>query len=1251
MSESTVTKPTPEPSSVPSSEPSTEPEPLFRIVIDDDGCDGCRKERADKNCQKGRRGKKYTTKQRRPSSNRKWREVMKRRILLKVATGPPSVHSDSESIPAVNPSPANALAGECNVDLTRCKYDEVSDQQPMSLFRATVSCESSTAGCSDVSDDSAIVETEIPPRLDNDLEEAFTVASQAVGSGRETSGGDKLDNIQLLPGSIGIDNHGPTIIVRGTIHQGDLNFSENSRGRQCTAIAMASIAMNYLEDPRYWSDEDVDYILAMGDSLYQASMQARHVIPNEPFPQYLAVEEVLSEFCIGNSVAANSIYGQLLSRQDGFKNLRDILQLILASGSKGILTTGVISVALMNIDGKIGYFDSHSRGPEGEMECEEGTACFMITSDVEHLHDLLIRNICGSREYAHNIQFHYSQIDVQIIIQAMNEHDENVRECNEDECVIDREGCNDDDNTDESSSENSICDMKWIFENLYREFDHHSNDANCSFAKLRFLSTYNKGLSKLMKFKCENCGLVKNISSTSETSTSLDLNSAAIIGSPTIGIGQSQLDELLGALNIRSMSNQTYQKYHGNVVDHVITATEKQMKSNREEEKALAEARGDYIVDRNGVKIYKIDVEGDGGYMKRSYVNSAYTSPACVVVVIGRYTKKILYMEVVQKSCVYCIRGKQHSPAHCYRNHEINESSTSMETKAFERIFSWTLQDNLILKRLVSDGDAKNFIAITNANPYGAYGIMVENILCSNHLKRNISAGIQEISRTRGEIGRIRGNIEESSKTFHLAITRCVEKFNQLQEDTSSKCHRLRADLLKLPFHVYADHSQCSGDNFGCDGQLRQGEQNLVPELQQKNLFNRIEKVMQRAINNANHLLMNLTTNTSESFMAIVAKTIGAKRMHFALKLSYLARCCIAVLLFNTSASIAPICLEMGKDIPQIGFKIQKFRLAKNQQRLVRRAQEDYADNRRSGQFHGADGNYGRVVDPDKIAAELLLLNSQTYVHPSTPKNREALDWGIAFEVVAKQKLRESGFNIRDCGLTMHPSILGIGASADGFIDDDGTLEVKCPHTARMVDPLVAITDHSFDISKNFYRDADGLHLKQHQDIYCQIQGQLAATGRKYGLLAIATTKGVHTMRVDRDESSIGDLMEKCESFYKDCVVPEIVNSRFYRDLPLREPLSKIAAENALKERKFEEELDKEVRKIERELKKSEKERERAAKDDKRGTKRKVPTSRTTRKKRRKVAEEQAIEIGKGGAGNQLGHEQGGAIVQESDAQ
>ncbi|KAJ8671253.1 hypothetical protein QAD02_002512 [Eretmocerus hayati] len=369
------------------------------------------------------------------------------------------------------------------------------------------------------------------------------------------------------------------------------------------------------------------------------------------------------------------------------------------------------------------------------------------------------------------------------------------------------------------------------------------------------------------------------------------------------------------------------------------------------------------------------------------------------------------------------------------------------------------------------------------------------------------------------------------------------------------KCSLLRADLEKLPYHIYGDHSRCQHNYFDCNGEPQDGEHDVVPELQQKGLFEQIQGVMIRAINHAHSLLMNLTTNRSESFNNIVVKTIGAKRLHLSLKLSYKARCHIAVLLFDISASIAPICEEMGKDAPQIGVSVQKKRAEKNLQRLVRSAEQGCSENCSPREHQGEDENYGRVVEPDISEEEFAIRKAEHYekiarwqrdaegieqrtrlqsswpewkttrkwvitasimgricrklphatcasivktivYRPELPKDDEALMWGIAHEVVVKQKLREAGHDIRDCGIIMHPQILGIAASSDGLIGDDGTLEIKCPYTARMVKPLEAITDKVYNISKSFFTDNGVVHLKENSDIHCQMQGQLAVTGR-----------------------------------------------------------------------------------------------------------------------------------------------------------
>ncbi|KAJ8685936.1 hypothetical protein QAD02_021729 [Eretmocerus hayati] len=421
-----------------------------------------------------------------------------------------------------------------------------------------------------------ILESESPSRL---------TASRTVESRLNSSFESCPGDLTPQPSPI-YDTRDATTIIRDTFNQSDPKFGSKSRGRQCTAIAKASIAMSFVADPHLWAAEEVDYVVMVGDLLYQESILARTGIPNEPLAEYLATEEVVRDFRIGSKIIStiitNDVYGNFLAREYGFQNLRDILELVRDSRVSGILTSCGVSVSLIGIRGVVGYFDSHSRGVDGEI-VPEGVARLVLTSDIEHLHDLLIQNLCGSYEVARQVQFHFIEIDVQIADNESNDHRDRVQVSDENDSVTDSDQASiRDGDAGEYVPENAIFDMNWIFDKLHDHFDDHSEDTLCNFSNLKLISTYHRGLSKSFKFKCENCGLENNMSSTPHGSSHLDLNLSIIIGCLTIGIGQSQLAELLGASNIRCMSDRTYQRYHGNVAENAILAAQRQMEKNRE---------------------------------------------------------------------------------------------------------------------------------------------------------------------------------------------------------------------------------------------------------------------------------------------------------------------------------------------------------------------------------------------------------------------------------------------------------------------------------------------------------------------------------------------------------------------------------------------------------------------------------------------------------------------------------------------
>lgn len=95
-----------------------------------------------------------------------------------------------------------------------------------------------------------------------------------------------------------------------------------------------------------------------------------------------------------------------------------------------------------------------------------------------------------------------------------------------------------------------------------------------------------------------------------------------------------------------------------------------------------------------------------------------------------------------------------------------------------------------------------------------------------------------------------------------------------------------------------------------------------------------------------------------------------------------------------------------------------------------------------------------------------------TYVTP-------AMQWGNEKEPFAKAAYEaRTGLTIQDAGFVEHPTIENFGASPDGFLSDDGLIEIKCPSTTTFIAWKLA-----------------GVVPEQHKP---QMLAQLACTGRKW---------------------------------------------------------------------------------------------------------------------------------------------------------
>lgn len=100
-----------------------------------------------------------------------------------------------------------------------------------------------------------------------------------------------------------------------------------------------------------------------------------------------------------------------------------------------------------------------------------------------------------------------------------------------------------------------------------------------------------------------------------------------------------------------------------------------------------------------------------------------------------------------------------------------------------------------------------------------------------------------------------------------------------------------------------------------------------------------------------------------------------------------------------------------------------------------------------------------------------------------------------------------------------HPSIAEAGASPDGFVGDDGLLELKCPNTATHLDTLER-------------ENVPSKYIKQ-------MQWQMACTGRKWVDFAsydprLPEPMRLFVKRVDRDDEMIADLENAVADFLEE---------------------------------------------------------------------------------------------------------------------
>jgi putative phage-type endonuclease len=137
-----------------------------------------------------------------------------------------------------------------------------------------------------------------------------------------------------------------------------------------------------------------------------------------------------------------------------------------------------------------------------------------------------------------------------------------------------------------------------------------------------------------------------------------------------------------------------------------------------------------------------------------------------------------------------------------------------------------------------------------------------------------------------------------------------------------------------------------------------------------------------------------------------------------------------------------------------------------------------------------------------------------------------AMQRGTDLEPIARMTYElNTGNEVTEAEFIVHPEYSAMGASPDGFVGDDGLIEVKCPNTAKH---LACIQSDSYD--------------KQY---YPQMQFQMACTGRKWCDFVsyddrLPDELQLFVCRVARSEDYINLMMDEVMKFLAELLKLEI---------------------------------------------------------------------------------------------------------------
>ena len=211
-----------------------------------------------------------------------------------------------------------------------------------------------------------------------------------------------LSLILLQSGDIELNPGPPISTVRGSYHQADRRFGQ-SAGTQCMCNALFSVCFSVTRKACHWTTWDLDYILNMGDALYNRVGLIGQMLPADRLPDIVSFE--------GFNIQIHKAHlqdGLLRRTNESFLQISDHFNS--NSGRSGmIFIIGGFTFSIIYTSAGVYVFDSHSRDDNG-FPSPTGTSVLMkfrsLRETEEYIRQVYLENNNNEQQYF-QIQYLY----------------------------------------------------------------------------------------------------------------------------------------------------------------------------------------------------------------------------------------------------------------------------------------------------------------------------------------------------------------------------------------------------------------------------------------------------------------------------------------------------------------------------------------------------------------------------------------------------------------------------------------------------------------------------------------------------------------------------------------------------------------------------------------------------------------------------------------------------------------------------